>query len=195
MQDLILNAAAFARDAHQGQVRRITGKPYITHPARVASRVAILEGRYENHCQLVAAAFLHDVVEDTSVQLRTIKDNFGAEVARVVEGLTEQYTKVAYPKLSRRERKKFEFQKISKLPTDIKIIKLLDRIDNLGEMVIDDSFLPVYLTESKNLLAALDGAVEEIYQKDFKLLIDELKTMIEHWELLMKTPLQSLESK
>jgi len=133
---------------------------------------------------MVIAAFLHDVVEDTSVTFEEIRSLFGDEVARIVAGLTNEYTKQAYPKLTRKERKKLENQKIAQLTTDIKIIKLADRIDNLGDMTLDDNFLPVYLEESKLLAQHANCNIENLYSKDFYILLDELNTSIEHWELL-----------
>lgn len=182
----IISAANFARIAHQGQVRKITGMPYIVHPARIASRVMILAHgeNYPNLVDMVEAAFLHDTVEDTYVTLTEISALFGSEVARIVNGLTNQYSKNAYPKLIRAERKKLESERLAALTSDIKIIKMLDRIDNLSDMSLKDSFLPVYLAESKELLNILNVNVTEPYAADFQILWDELKTTIEHLELL-----------
>ena len=65
----ILRAAQFARQAHEGQRRKCNDRPYIEHPARVAARVTILPGATE---AMVVAAWLHDVVEDTTVELDEI---------------------------------------------------------------------------------------------------------------------------
>jgi hypothetical protein len=76
-------AAALARYAHRGQVDK-AGKPYWTHPARVAQRVAV------RRPELVAAAWLHDVVEDTDVTLEEIESMFGPQVAQWVDALTHR---------------------------------------------------------------------------------------------------------
>lgn len=189
MDSQILKAAHFCRKAHFGQARKVTGKPYATHPAKVASRIFLLDfaESYGNHAALVIAAFLHDVVEDTPVTIEEINLLFGDEVARLVVGLTNEYTKHAYPKLTRKERKKLENQKIAQLATDTKLIKLADRIDNLEDMTLDDNFLPVYLEESKLLAQHINCNISELYSKDFYILLDELNTTIEHWELLRES--------
>src|ERR1700678_3209631 len=81
---LIRRAAEAAIAAHEGQFRR-SGEPYITHPIAVATIVAEL-GLDE---QTVAAALLHDAVEDTGLTLETIEETFGEGVARVVDGVTK----------------------------------------------------------------------------------------------------------
>lgn len=79
--NLILKAAAFARQAHADQRRKYNDRPYIQHPARVAGRVAAHPQVTE---AMVAAAFLHDVVEDTPHTLDEVSAEFGPEVARLV---------------------------------------------------------------------------------------------------------------
>lgn len=75
-------AEQIATTAHQGQVDK-AGRPYITHPARVAARVA-----GDEHA--VAAAWLHDVVEDTEVTLADLEQLFPPEVTAAVEALTRR---------------------------------------------------------------------------------------------------------
>lgn len=75
-------AEEIAAAAHRGQVDK-AGQPYITHPARVAARVAGDENA-------VAAAWLHDVVEDTAVTLADLEEAFPAEVTIAVDALTRR---------------------------------------------------------------------------------------------------------
>lgn len=75
----------FAKDAHKHQKRK-TGEPYITHPLAVARIVYAEMGLFATS---IMAAFLHDVVEDTPVELSEIQKNFGSTVAKIVEGLTK----------------------------------------------------------------------------------------------------------
>ena len=77
-------AYEFAHEAHQGQ-NRATGEPYIVHPIDAAMTVADLnlDGA------AIAAALLHDVVEDCGVSNEDISKRFGADVARLVEGVTK----------------------------------------------------------------------------------------------------------
>ena len=79
-----MRAYEAAARAHEGQRRR-TGEPYITHPVAVARVVADL-GLDDTS---IAAALLHDAVEDTGVQLVALSDEFGAEVAAIVDGVTK----------------------------------------------------------------------------------------------------------
>jgi len=81
---MIVRAAETATLAHAGQTRR-SGEPYITHPIAVAGIVADLG----LDAQTVAAALLHDAVEDTGVTTEVIDRDFGPDVARIVEGVTK----------------------------------------------------------------------------------------------------------
>ena len=80
----VVHAYEFGADAHQGQTR-MSGEPFISHPVAVASELA------EMHmdAQTIAAAILHDVVEDTAVTLADIEDQFGREIAALVDGVSK----------------------------------------------------------------------------------------------------------
>jgi GTP diphosphokinase / guanosine-3',5'-bis(diphosphate) 3'-diphosphatase len=82
---LVRKAFDYSVDAHKNQ-RRNTGEPYIHHPIAVAKIVANEIGLGAN---AIAAALLHDVVEDTGVTLKDIKTNFGDKIAVIVDGLTK----------------------------------------------------------------------------------------------------------
>ena len=83
--ELVSKAYRFALDAHQGQVRK-SGEPYIIHPLFVASILTKLM----IDPPTIAAAFLHDTVEDCErITLQTISTIFGEEVARLVDGVTK----------------------------------------------------------------------------------------------------------
>jgi GTP pyrophosphokinase len=82
--DLIRRAGIAAINAHEGQLRR-TGEPYVTHPIAVAGITADL-GLDE---VTIAAALLHDAVEDTGVTTQWLDSEFGAQVAAVVDGVTK----------------------------------------------------------------------------------------------------------
>lgn len=82
--ELVRRAVTYAEEAHRGQ-RRASGDPYITHPVAVAT---ILRGETRD-AETLAAAVLHDVVEDTSSTLEEVRARFGENVARIVEGVTK----------------------------------------------------------------------------------------------------------
>lgn len=172
--NIILRAAAVARDAHKGQTRKYSGRPYITHPGRVAAQASTLHRLTGATEALVAAAWLHDTVEDTDLTLDDIKESFGEEIASIVHGLTNQFDKAAHPGMNRRQRKQAEVERLSKTSYEVKVLKMLDRIDNLREMAADDEkFLKLYLHESRDLLTALGGADLDI-ARELQGLIDEL---------------------
>ena len=97
--ELIVRAGRTALAAHEGQFRR-SGEPYITHPVAVATIVAELG----LDAQTVAAALLHDAVEDTGLTLDSIRTTFGDGVARVVDGVTKLTGSSSTPRKPSRRR-------------------------------------------------------------------------------------------
>jgi (p)ppGpp synthase/HD superfamily hydrolase len=84
--DLVARARAFARRHHRGALARDGVTPYFEHVAAVAALVA----RAGGGDALIAAAYLHDIVEDTAIELPEIRDRFGADVATIVGHLTDR---------------------------------------------------------------------------------------------------------
>ena len=157
----ILKAIIFAKDAHKTQFRKYTNRPYITHPARVAMRVALLPEVTE---EMICTAFLHDVCEDCDVSIAEIEEHFGATVASYVEGLTNT-SKKDFPELNRSDRKKKDHEKIATRGCHVQNIKLCDRLDNLGELDLagaGEDFYRLYLKESQELLAVLTKGDENL---------------------------------
>lgn len=162
--NLILQAAQFAAMAHRGQTRKWghADRPYITHPARVAGRVAIAFGATE---EMVSAAWLHDVVEDTKVTIEDLSvSGFPMAVWQLVHELTNPSKQV--PGLSRAERKAMDREHIAEVSAAAKVIKLADRVDNLMETFDDpetpEKFVKLYLAESRELLEVLRGVDPEL---------------------------------
>ncbi|EFL92472.1 bifunctional (p)ppGpp synthetase II/ guanosine-3',5'-bis pyrophosphate 3'-pyrophosphohydrolase [Candidatus Regiella insecticola LSR1] len=119
-------AYCVARDAHQGQARS-SGEPYITHPVAVACILAEMRLDYET----LMAAFLHDVIEDTSVTYHDMEQLFGKSVAELVEGVSK-LDKLTFR--DRREAQAENFRKmIMAMVQDIRVIliKLADRTHNM----------------------------------------------------------------
>ena len=81
---LIKDAYELARTKHEGQLRK-SGEPYINHPLHVA----LLLSEYNTGPQTIAAGLLHDVVEDTDVTLDQVRNQFGEDVAKIVDGVTK----------------------------------------------------------------------------------------------------------
>lgn len=122
----IENAYRFAEKAHSGQLRT-SGEPYISHPVAVA--YILLEMCMDT--DTICAALLHDVVEDTEVELDTIRKKFGEDVALMVDGVT----KIGQVPLNTKEEQQAEnIRKIlMAMSKDIRviIIKLADRLHNM----------------------------------------------------------------
>ncbi len=123
---LIEHAYHFADWAHAGQMR-LTGEPYITHPWHVA--LIVTDMGLDDRS--IAAALLHDVVEDTAVELPTIEQEFGKEVARLVEGVTKLRRLQFYT--LRQEQVENLRKVLVAMAEDIRVIliKLADRLHNL----------------------------------------------------------------
>lgn len=144
-------ARAFATAAHGsiGQLRKYTGEPYIVHPIAVAEIVRTVPHSEE----MIAAALLHDVVEDTPVTVEEIAAEFGPVVADLVGWLTD----VSKPEDgNRRTRKHMDLLHTAKAPAAAKTIKLADLIDNTKSIARHDpSFWSVYRREKMALLEVL----------------------------------------
>lgn len=151
MTDLIEHAALFAANAHGAinQRRKYTNEPYIVHPAAVAKIVQSVAHTPE----MVAAAFLHDTVEDTEVTLTEIEVAFGAEVRKLVYWLTD----ISQPEDGNRAtRKAIDRDHIALAPAEAQTIKLADLIDNTETIVAHDpDFAVVYLKEKARLLEVM----------------------------------------
>lgn len=148
---MILKAAQFARLAHAGQKRKYTGQDYVFHPARVAVMVALHPNATS---EWIAAAFLHDVIEDTDIE--TLADSFSPTVVSIVSELTNS------EQGNRAERKRKYNLKLAAASQAAKIIKLLDREDNLLDMPEGETFRRIYAKETKALIEAIGHADKEI---------------------------------
>lgn len=155
-QGLVYGAGMFAMGAHAAmkQVRKYTYDPYIVHPMEVAEFVKTVGGTDT----MIAAALLHDVVEDTGVRIDQIGEIFGPEVATLVYELTDKYTKEEYPWMNRAERKYEEALRYEEVSNEAKTIKLADMISNTKSIAQHDpGFMKTYGPEKRTLLASLKG--------------------------------------
>ena len=144
-------ARVFATAAHAavGQVRKYTFEPYIVHPTEVASIVATVPHTNE----MLAAAYLHDTVEDTGVSIVDIQKEFGNEVASLVGWLTD----VSKPEQGNRAvRKAIDREHTAMAPAAAQTVKLADLIANSRSILAHDpAFARVYLEEKRMLLEVL----------------------------------------
>lgn len=150
--DFLLEALTFAAHAHETQVRKYTGEPYIYHPIDVATRLhdALNGGATD---EMLAAALLHDVVEDCEVTFTEVRRRFGDITAHLVMCLTDLVTK----EQGNRETRKFmEAMRISHAPISAQVIKICDMMSNTASIVAHDpDFARVYLREKERALSAI----------------------------------------
>lgn len=161
----VFDVLTYAIEKHKDQKRKYSDIPYIIHPIDVAK--FLIENYPEWSCDMVKASILHDVDEDTDGTIEEIREKFGNPVARLVEELTDVYTKENYPHLNRSERKKLERQRLSTISKKGKIIKLIDLINNRTSIVDEDKdFAEVYLKEMKLTMSEsfFDQKDEPIYK-------------------------------
>ena len=124
--DVIVNAYEFGSQAHEGQ-RRYSGEAYITHPVAVASILADLHLDYQS----IAAAIMHDILEDTPMAKEQIEERFGIEIATIVDGVSK------LDRLSFNSRAEVQVESFRKMMLamveDIRVIllKLADRLHNM----------------------------------------------------------------
>ena len=169
--NIIKKARIFAENAHRGQVRKYTGEPYINHPITVANMVNENGGSSE----MIAAALLHDVVEDTPHTIEDINVEFGLLVSALVGYLTD----ISKPADGNRaKRKAMDRAHIAAAPKEAKTIKLADMIDNTGSIVSrDPKFAKVYMAEKKALLEVLSDGNQELFDHANTLVADYYKTI------------------
>lgn len=147
-------AFEFARKAHGVQCRKYIEELYIEHPKRVAGLVKTVPHSVE----MVCAAYLHDVVEDTQVSIQDIQRKFGRKVALLVDELTDVYIPENYPHLNRKARKQKEVARLASISVEAKTIKLADVIDNTQDILnYDRNFARRYIPEMVALTEALQG--------------------------------------
>jgi GTP pyrophosphokinase len=123
-KELVEAALDFARDAHSGQRRKQTGEPFVEHPIAVAELLA----ETGSETSVIAAAYLHDVVEKTDVPLAEIRQRFGDEVAELVDALSEDKGISAYA-----ERKRALRERVLASGRPATVIYAADRVPNLRD--------------------------------------------------------------
>ena len=154
---LILKAASFAARAHSGQTRKgASAQPYIQHPVQVADLIANIGNVVD--AEIIAAALLHDTVEDCGVSGETIESEFGAVIAGYVLEVTDDKS------LPKERRKALQVEHAPHLSPGAKIIKLADKISNCTDVMHDPPSgwdkqrLTDYIQWGCNVVRGLRGA-------------------------------------
>lgn len=127
------DAILFAVKAHSGFERRGKGYPYIVHPMEAVAIVATITKDQE----LLAAAALHDVVEDTDYSVDDIKKQFGDRIANLVASESDLVVEGKNESESWKERKEFAIQRLKKLSYDAKVVAIGDKLSNARAMLND----------------------------------------------------------
>ena len=123
VQPVLLHAISFAARAHLGQMRNDNRTPYFAHTVRVTTLMAVEFGVKDS--EVLAAAVLHDTIEDTPVNRDEIIEQFGERVAGYVASLTKDM------RLPQDERDAAYLETLAKAPVEVKLCKLADTLDNL----------------------------------------------------------------
>lgn len=172
-------AMKFAIASHEGQFRKGSYAPMVSHPIRVADTLK----RFGFSVETVIAGFLHDVVEDTDVTLDDIEKEFGAEVRRIVAGNTEDKTKTWL------ERKQHTIDWIREAPLEVRALIVADKLDNLMCLIQDhgdigegiwDSFAKGRLEQAWYFTSVSDNMYfpsVDIQPSDFPSFFDEYKIL------------------
>lgn len=172
--DIVHKAHVYAMAAHAAvqQKRKYTGEPYIVHPAEVAKIVADVPGSTPD---MVAAAWLHDVIEDTGCTFTDIHMAFGIDIATLVGWLTD----VSKPEDGNRaKRKAIDREHTAQAPAEAQTVKVCDLLSNTKSIVAHDpEFARVYLAEKRELLAVLTKAHPDVLAEAYRVLDNSEKAL------------------
>lgn len=155
MRQIAQKAKDFASFKHRLQIRKHgRGEPYMSH---VEAVVAILKRHGHTSEDLLAAAYLHDTVEQTDTSITEIYNLFGTEVAKFVYWLTDE------KRGNKAMQRQISAWRVSRAPLEAKYIKLADIIDNTRNIVANNpDAAPEYLVEKKQAMWAMADEEEAI---------------------------------
>ncbi len=170
MNKILQAVRDYADQAHGEQMRKYEPKRYIVHPEEVME----ICREYTDELPVLAAALLHDVLEDTPVKEHDIAKFLeplmsqaeAKEALNLTVDLTDMYTKQAYPHLNRRQRKDKENERLSKAAPKAQTIKYADIISNAVDITAHDKhFGRVYLQEMETLLSVMKSGNKDLYRR------------------------------
>lgn len=148
---LVVRAAAFAAHAHRSQRRKSEGDiPYINHPLEVAQ--ILVETAGVSDPEVLAAAILHDTVEDTEVMPIDLITRFGSRVATLVDEVTDDKS------LPKKERKRLQIEHAPHMTWGAKLIKLADKTHNVYSIATK----PPLIWGHKRIVQYIDWAEEVV---------------------------------
>ena len=170
MDTILQKIIAFADKSHGEQLRRYEPDRYIVHPVRVMETCK----EYTDDITVLAAAVLHDVLEDTPVTkeelyaflITLMTADEVKKTIHLVEELTDVYIKSEYPQLNRKRRKNKEADRLEKTSAEAQTIKYADIIDNAPEIAEKDvDFAKRFLPEYRALLKKITKGDPDLYER------------------------------
>jgi len=179
MDTHIKKAHNFAKAAHLGQERKFTKVPYLTHLEETAQLLwEVTEGQADQDDYIVA--ILHDVVEDTDIELIEIGRNFGKIIMDLVGELTNDPVEKG-----KKGKKSYLLEKMSTMSSRALTIKLCDRLSNVSGLehdAVTTSFAKWYIKETFYILDNLSRELNE----DQEYLIDRIRKMLLYLKISRK---------
>ncbi|MBR7154915.1 MAG: bifunctional (p)ppGpp synthetase/guanosine-3',5'-bis(diphosphate) 3'-pyrophosphohydrolase [Paludibacteraceae bacterium] len=183
--DLLDRAILFAVQAHHDTERRGKGFPYIVHPMEAVEIVATITSDQE----LLAAAALHDTIEDTEVTVDDIRREFGDRIAELVHAESDQFTEGVSEEDSWHDRKQAAIDRLAAASHDAKIVAMGDKLSNMRAIWRDyqvkgDALWSIFHAKDKashewhyrGLAASLSELKDTFAYQEFVRLIDEVFT-------------------
>ena len=179
--ELVDRAIKFAVDAHHNTERRGKGFPYIVHPMEAMEIVATITPDPE----LLAAAALHDTVEDTDVTIEQIREAFGDRVAELVHAESDQLNGELYNGANETEtwhaRKQAAIDRLAAAPHDAKIVAMGDKLSNMRAIWRD---YQVKGDELWNIFHVKDKASHEWHYRGLAASLSELSDTFAYQEFI-----------
>lgn len=173
MEEILAKITDFGDKAHGEQLRKYAPDRYMVHPVRVMEKLK----NYTDDITILAAALLHDVLEDTLVTRSEMQDFLetlltaqqAEQIVKLVVELSDVYVKKDFPNLNRRTRKSKELERLEKTSAESQTIKYSDILDNSLEISDQDPhFAQVYLSEVNLILKKLDKGNPELRKEAMK---------------------------
>lgn len=181
--ELLDRAIVFAVNAHHNTERRGKGFPYIVHPMEAVEIVATITSDQ----QLLAAAALHDTIEDTDVTVEQLRAEFGERIASLVHAESDQFTEGVSEKDSWHDRKQAAIDRLAAASHDAKIVAMGDKLSNMRAIWRDyqqqgDRLWQIFHVKDKashewhyrGLAASLAELSDTFAYQEFVKLVDEV---------------------
>ena len=165
--DLLDRAIIFAVKAHAGTERRGKGFPYIVHPMEAVEIVSTITPDQE----LLAAAALHDVVEDTGISADDLRREFGDRIADLVVAESDVFTEGVSEEDSWHARKRAAIERLSRASRDAKIVAMGDKLSNMRAIARD------YAVQGDKLWSIFHAKDPKDHEWHYRGLADALKEL------------------